>query len=102
MTYYKILVLTARDVHHPGISKQVSGNEYIHSIVIHLSDEDSSWPSFDEAKNGAISFIKKFCNHHTMDLDEVNRSNRKLHRLESLTENDMLSMMKPGQKIFNV
>ncbi|MFZ2657578.1 MAG: hypothetical protein WAX69_21765 [Victivallales bacterium] len=102
MIHYKIQILTARDINHPGISKQISGNEYIHSIVIHLSEEDSSCPSFNEAKNGAISFIKKFCNHHTMDQDEVNRSNRKLHRLESLTENDVLSLMKPGQKIFNV
>ncbi len=102
MTHYKFNVLTARDVNHPGTNKQISGNEYVHSIIIHLSDEDSSWLSFEEAKAGAITFIKKFCNNRTLNLDETNRSNRKLQKLEDLTESDMLSQMKPGQKLFNL
>ncbi|HBC88123.1 MAG TPA: hypothetical protein DCZ94_14325 [Lentisphaeria bacterium] len=102
MTFYKIQILTTRDVHNPGTKRQLSGNEYVHSIIIYLSDEDSSWLSFNEAKAGAISFIKKFFNNHEMTLDETNRTTRKMERLENLTEKDIPAMLKPGQKIITL
>ncbi len=99
MTHYKIQIITARDVYNPGTKKQISGNEYVHSIIIHLSEEDSSWLSFNDAKAGALSFIEKFFNNHTMTLEETNRTTRKMERLEKLSESNFLSMLKPGQKL---
>jgi len=69
---------------------------------VHVSEEDSSWLGFEEAKAGAVSFIRKFCDNRTLNRDETGRSNRKLQRLEQLNEGEMLSQMKPGQKIFNL
>ncbi|MFA6292283.1 MAG: hypothetical protein WC637_10900 [Victivallales bacterium] len=99
MTYYKIIVQTARDVHNPGIARQQTSGEYIHSIIVHLTHEDSSWLPFNEAKKGAITYIKKFINTHEMKLEEDSKSNRKLQRLENTDENSLQALLKEGQKI---
>jgi hypothetical protein len=102
MTYYKIIVQTARDVHNPGVSRQQTSGEYIHSIIVNLTDEDSSWFSFNEAKKGAIAYINKFINTHEMKLDENSKSVRKLQRLESLDEDGLRSLLKEGQKVVSL
>lgn len=102
MTFYKIIVQTARDVHNPGVARQQTSGEYIHSIIIQLTNEDSSWLSFQDAKNGAIAYIKKFINTHEMKLEEEGRSTRKLQRLENTTEEGMRALMKDGQKVITL
>ena len=102
MTYYKIIVQTARDVYNPGISRQHTSGEYIHSIIVHLTEEDSSWLTFNEAKKGAIAYINKFTNTHEMKLDEKSRSSRKLQRLESIDEAGLRALLKEGQKIISL
>ena len=101
MTYYKIIVQVARDAHNPGVARQHTSGEYIHSIIIHLTEEDSSWLTFNEAKKGAISYIVKFTNNHEMNLEEKNRSSRKLQRLENIDEAGLRALLKEGQKIIS-
>ena len=102
MTYYKIIVQTARDVHNPGIARQYTSGEYIHSIIVQLTSEDSSWLTFPEAKQGAIAYIRKFINTHEMKLEEEGRSTRKLQRLQNTTEEGMRALIKDGQKIISL
>ena len=102
MTYYKIIVQTARDVHNPGIARQYISGEYIHSIIVHLTEEDSSWLTFHEARKGAIAYINKFTDTHEMKLDEKNRSSRKLQRLETIDEAGLNALLKQGQKIISL
>jgi hypothetical protein len=102
MTYYKIIVQTARDVHNPGIARQQTSSEYIHSIIVHLTNEDSSWLTFHEAKQGAINYINKFINTHEMYQDEKGRSSRKLQRLENIDEDGLRALMKEGQKVISL
>ncbi|MEI6422690.1 MAG: hypothetical protein WCP55_10760 [Lentisphaerota bacterium] len=102
MTYYKIIVQTARDVHNPGTPRQHTSGEYIHSIIVQLTMEDSSWLPFIEAKKSAIAYINKFTNTHEMNLEENTRSTRKLQRLESIDEEKLRSLLKEGQKIITL
>jgi hypothetical protein len=69
---------------------------------VHLTEEDSSWLSFNEAKKGAIAYIHKFTNTHEMKLDEKSRSDRKLRRLESIDEEGLRALLKEGQKIITL
>jgi hypothetical protein len=100
MPYYNISFQIGKNVQFAGTERQSFGPEYVYAVIVHASD-DSSWLTFDQAKAGAISCLKRVIVDLTAtqpaDSPELKVSKMKLERLENLKEKDMLSHYREGQ-----
>ncbi len=100
MPYYNISFQIGKNVQFVGTERQSFGPEYVYAVIVHASD-DSSWLTFDQAKKGAISCLKRMVMDLTTtqpaDSPELKVSKMKLQRLENFKEEDMLSHYSEGQ-----
>lgn len=99
MMRYKITVQMGKNIEYAGTKKQTVGSEYVHAVVITAS-EDSSWFTFDKAKEGAISCIKRTISVLSVqkaDSPEPKVTKLKLKRLVNFREEDILYVLKKGQ-----
>lgn len=100
MHYYKITVQLGKNVQFVGTKRQSVSPEYVHTVIIYASD-DSSCLTFEQAKDGAISYLKRaiqdLTTPQTVGSPELKTSKMKLERLENFKEKDILALYANGQ-----